>query len=278
DVARPGPDHDGQCVRDRVVDSQELEVERTQLVRVVLLDDPRDRPDAVLLELRLDEGERERRAQDRDVAAVAQQVRDGTDVVLVAMGEDEAHDPVVAPLEVGEVGQDQVDARLRRLREEDAAVDDEDLAAVLEDGHVAADLAEAAEGDDPQGFGGRLARFAGLRLECQHVRYSLLRRARRTASTCCASAGSRGRRVVREGITPRSSSAAFAATSPGMRFMIASTRGTRSAAIRRAAATSFDATRETRVLRRSAATCPTTETMPTAPSASRGKLSASAPE
>src|SRR5690606_37297042 len=184
-----------------------------------------DGPDAVLLELRLDEGERERRAQDRDVGAVAQQVRDSADVVLVAVGEDEAHDPVVAPLEVREVGQDQVDARLLLLREEDAAVDDEDLAAVLEDGHVATDLAEAAEGDGPQGVGGRLARFAGLRVEWQHGRDPLLRRAWRTTSTCGGSAGSRGRRVVREGVTPRSAGAAVAATSPGMRFMIESTRG-----------------------------------------------------
>ena len=49
-----------------------------------------------------------------------------------------------------EVGQDQVDAGVVLLGEEHAAVDDQQAAVVLEDGHVAADLAEAAERDDPQ--------------------------------------------------------------------------------------------------------------------------------
>ena len=49
-----------------------------------------------------------------------------------------------------EVRQDQVDAGLVLLGEEHAAVDDQQAAAVLEDRHVAADLAEAAERGDPQ--------------------------------------------------------------------------------------------------------------------------------
>ena len=48
-----------------------------------------------------------------------------------------------------EVGEDQVDARVVLLREEDAAVDDQQPLVVLEDGHVATDLAEPAERDDP---------------------------------------------------------------------------------------------------------------------------------
>ena len=66
---------------------------------------------------------------------------------------------VVEPVrDVLEVGQDQVDAGVVVLGEEHAAVDDEQPAGVLEDGHVAADLAEPAEGDDaerrPAGSGG----------------------------------------------------------------------------------------------------------------------------
>jgi hypothetical protein len=37
-------------------------------------------------------------------------------------------------------------------REGQAGVDDDDLASALIDGHVLADLAEAAEGNDPAGF------------------------------------------------------------------------------------------------------------------------------
>ena len=117
----------------------------------------RDRLDPVLLQLRLDEGQRQPRADQRDVGAQAQQVRDGADVVLVAVGEDDGLDVVEPVLDVGEVGQDQVDAGLVVLGEEDAAVDDEQPAVDLEDGHVAADVPQAAERDDPQGVLGSLA-------------------------------------------------------------------------------------------------------------------------
>ena len=59
----------------------------------------------------------------------------------------------------GEVGQDHVDAGLVLLGEQHAAVDDQQLAGVLEDGHVAADLAEPTECDDPQAPVGQ---FGGL--------------------------------------------------------------------------------------------------------------------
>src|SRR3546814_15699637 len=60
-------------------------------------------------------------------------------------------DDVVEAIADGlEVGQDQVDTGLVLLGEEHAAVDDQDLAVVLEHGHVAADLAETTDRDDPQ--------------------------------------------------------------------------------------------------------------------------------
>ena len=68
------------------------------------------------------------------------------DVVLVGVGE---HDrQYLAPLEVTEVGQDQVDAEVLVAREREPGVDHERLAAELEDGHVLADLTEPAERDD----------------------------------------------------------------------------------------------------------------------------------
>ena len=70
---------------------------------------------------------------------------DGADVVLVAVGEHQRLDVVEAVPDRVEVGQDQVDARVVLLGEEHPAVDDQQAAVVLEDGHVAADLAEAAE-------------------------------------------------------------------------------------------------------------------------------------
>ncbi len=60
---------------------------------------------------------------------------------------------VVAAFEQpGDVGQHEVDAEHLVARELDAAVDDHDLPAVLDGGHVLADLTETAERDDPGGF------------------------------------------------------------------------------------------------------------------------------
>ena len=116
---------------------------------LVLVDLAQDGADAVLLELGLDEGQGELGAHQRDVVAQAQQVGDTADVVLVPVGEDEGDDVVEAVLDVGEVGQDEVDAGLVVLGKEDAAVDDEELAVHLVDGHVAPDLAEASQWHDP---------------------------------------------------------------------------------------------------------------------------------
>ena len=87
-------------------------------------------------------------------ARCAQQVRHGADVILVRVREHERLDLVEPAFEGGEVRQDQVDAGLVVLGEQHAAVDDEQPAGVLEDGHVAADLAEAAERDQAQAVSG----------------------------------------------------------------------------------------------------------------------------
>ena len=164
--ARGGADGDGERVGDRVVDRDELAVEGADALALALLDLEGVRADAVLLELRLDQREGQLGADQRDVRLLAQQVRDGADVVLVAVREDDAVDVVEAVPDGREVGQDQVDAGLVLLGEEHAAVDDEQLAAVLEDGHVAADLAETAERGDPQGALRELRRRAefGMRM------------------------------------------------------------------------------------------------------------------
>ena len=109
----------------------------------------------VLAQLGLDEGQRQPGADERDVRPLAQQVRHGADVVLVPVGEHDRLDAVEAVPDGVEVGQDQVDARLVVLGEEHPAVDDQQPAVVLEDGHVAADLAEAAQRDDAQAVLGR---------------------------------------------------------------------------------------------------------------------------
>src|SRR5207302_10824359 len=92
---------------------------------------------------------------------VLEQVGDPTDVVLVGVGEHEAHDLLAALAHVREVREDQVDPEHLLRGEHEARVDDQDLAVVLEEGHVPADLANAAQPDDPGAADGVLAGTGG---------------------------------------------------------------------------------------------------------------------
>ena len=66
------------------------------------------------------------------------------------MRQHDGADAVGAVLEVPEVRQDEVDAEVLVAREGQAGVDDDDVLAQLEDGHVLTDLAKPAEGDDAE--------------------------------------------------------------------------------------------------------------------------------
>ena len=136
---------------------------------VALLDLAGDRLDPVLLELGVDERQRQLRPDERDVGALAQQVGHAADVVLVAVGQHDRDDVVEPVPDRGEVGEDHVDARLVLLGEQHAAVDDQQLAGVLEDGHVAADLAEAAQGDHAQAARGERGRGAQFGMGVTHT-------------------------------------------------------------------------------------------------------------
>ena len=108
------------------------------------------------------------------------QIRDPADVVLVAVRHDDRVDVVEPIAEPGPVREHQVDAGGVGLAQQDAAVDDQQPPGrarrgggrqVLEDRHVAPDLADAAQRDHPQrargqGAGQRqLPRVSGLRHE-----------------------------------------------------------------------------------------------------------------
>ncbi|SLI69787.1 Uncharacterised protein [Mycobacteroides abscessus subsp. abscessus] len=70
-------------------------------------------------------------------------------MVFVAVGEHDRDDVVHPVLDGPEVGQDQVHTGLLVLGEQHATVDDQQLAAVLENRHVAADFADTAEREHP---------------------------------------------------------------------------------------------------------------------------------
>ena len=148
DIAGIGANHGRHGVGNGVVDGNEFEAEGPVGYLLMLTHLTQQGVDAVLAQLGLDEGQSQFAADQGDVLAQAQQVGDAADVVLVAVGQDQGDDVVEAVLDVAEVGQDQVDAGLILLGEQNAAVDDEQLSVDLEDGHVAADLAQAPQGHD----------------------------------------------------------------------------------------------------------------------------------
>ena len=71
----------------------------------------------------------------------------GPDMVFMAMGNQDAPDFIAMFPQIGEVGDDDINSRHPFIGEGHAAVDDEDVVAVLEDGHVLADLPHSAQGD-----------------------------------------------------------------------------------------------------------------------------------
>ena len=105
----------------------------------------------MLVELRLDQAERETGRPDLGNGDLAEQVRQRTDVILVAVGEDDRADVGLPLPQVGELGKQEVDAEVLVPREREAGVDDHEPVVALDDGHVLADLAESAERDDACG-------------------------------------------------------------------------------------------------------------------------------
>ena len=107
--------------------------------------------EAMLFELAFDVGEGELGAVDGDVE-LGEDPGEAADVVLVAVGEDDAADLAAVLDEVGDVRDDDVDAEELFFGEHEAGVDDEDVVAEVEGETVHAELAESAERDYLQFF------------------------------------------------------------------------------------------------------------------------------
>ena len=131
---------------------------------------------AVLFQLVLDQTNGEPGGVDGQIH-LPQQIGQAADVILVAVGDDYALDPVLVLHHIGEIGDDQVDAEHLAVREDQAAVHQQHIPLTLIEGDVLAHFAQAAQGDDPHpGSGGVAAgRIAapvvrpgiGLRGQCR---------------------------------------------------------------------------------------------------------------
>ncbi len=136
--------------------AHELEPERAKLDRRPLgldLAELGGAQQAVLVELRLDEAERQLRRPDLRNLHVAHQIGERPDVVLVRMREDDRPNRPGPVGEIGEVGEDEIDAEMLVTRKREAGIDDEAPRLVLEEGHVLSDLAEPTERDHAEGSG-----------------------------------------------------------------------------------------------------------------------------
>ena len=138
---------DRHAVGHAVRDAHELQRERSDRNRRSGLDLDRLRLERVLLELVLDERQRQRRAVDRAVE-MRQHVGHAADVIFVAVRQHQRLQLSLAVLEIGEVGDDQIDARQIRLRKHRAGVDDDSRLPTRDGHHVEAELAQAAERHD----------------------------------------------------------------------------------------------------------------------------------
>ena len=149
DDAHAGMDGEGHRVRDGVVDVDELHVELAHPDHLPGLhgDELGLLEQAVLLQLQLDEARGQPGAVHRHIH-LAQHIGDGPDVVLVSVGDDQAPDAGLVLHQVCHVGDDQVDAVHVVAGKGHAAVHHDDLAAVLINRHILADLVETAKRDD----------------------------------------------------------------------------------------------------------------------------------
>ena len=142
-------DREGHRVRDRVVHMDELNLEAPGLHDLTCLVCKELDPafEVVLFQLELHKPGCQPRTMDRAVELL-HGIGNAADVVLVAVCQKHAADFFLILDQVCHVRDDKVDAVHVVLGESEAAVDDDDVLAVFENGHIFADLIESPKGND----------------------------------------------------------------------------------------------------------------------------------
>ena len=140
-----GGDGHAHRVGDRVANVEELDGERAKLQHVVRCDGVElgvvEQP--VLPQLDLSQPQRQASAEHRDIELL-QHIGQRADVILVAVGQEDAFDLLGAFHQVSDVGDDDVNAVHVAFREHQSGVDHQQALVVFEHHHVLADLADAA--------------------------------------------------------------------------------------------------------------------------------------
>ena len=131
------------------------------------LDQPRLLLEIVFFQAPLHQRQRERRAVDRHVD-FGEEVGHGADVILVAVRQDHGAHLRLVLLQEGQVGHHQIDAQQFGVGEHHSAIDDDNVFAVADGGHVHAELAESAEGDYLQLQISHSSSLSNGQIQCSH--------------------------------------------------------------------------------------------------------------
>ena len=105
----------------------------------------------VLFQLQLNQTVGHSSAMDRAVY-LPHGIGNGTDMVFMSVGDEEAPELLLVSHQIGKIRNHQVNAVHVFLGEAHAAVDDDHILAVFQDGDVFADLIQTAQGDNFQFF------------------------------------------------------------------------------------------------------------------------------
>ena len=152
-------DGHGAAVRDRMGHEVKAHREGTDahfFARGHLVE-PRPVPHAMFLELPLQQAQCQPGAE-QGQRPLPKEIGQGADVVLVPVGQHHAFDLIAQVQDVLEVGEDQVYPEHLDLGERQAGVQDQRAPGELQDGHVAADLPDPAQEDQPRMVGVRRRR------------------------------------------------------------------------------------------------------------------------
>ena len=145
-------DENAESTRDRVRHGEEIDGHAAQRDMGTIVDlTELGCTDAELGEFALHKAQGELAGENGDlIVEVLQQIRQRTGVVLMAMGDDDAAKLILVLEDIGVVGKDEVDARLRIVGKHQACVDKNHIGTALENGHVLADAVKTSQGNNPE--------------------------------------------------------------------------------------------------------------------------------
>ena len=132
-------------------DGHELQAEGAHLELVTALDLHLPGLKMMLLALGINKPQSQLRADQRNVRTQPQQIRHPSDMILMPMSQHQSIHPIQLILDIAEVRQNQIHARLLLLRKQHAAVNQQNMTVILDHIHIAANLTQTPQRDNTHG-------------------------------------------------------------------------------------------------------------------------------